>query len=151
MDITPNIKKYIDQSVLCWLATVDQKGVPNVSPKEIYTVCNDKIIIANIASPNTVKNIKYSESVCISFIDVLVQKGYQLKGKARIIEESDSLFEKYASHLLSMTGGAFPFHSVTEIEIEKSKPIVAPRYLIYPETKESEQIERAKIQYRLNS
>lgn len=37
MIITNEIKKYIDQSVLCWLATVSTDGVPNVSPKEIFS------------------------------------------------------------------------------------------------------------------
>ncbi len=35
--LTSDIKKYIDQSVLCWLATVSKDGIPNVSPKEIFT------------------------------------------------------------------------------------------------------------------
>lgn len=63
--------------------------MPNVSPKEVFTYYEtDTIIIANIASPQSVRNIHENENVCVSFIDILVQKGYQIKGKAEIITSS---------------------------------------------------------------
>ena len=42
--LTPDIKKYIDQSVLAWLATVSKEGIPNVSPREIFTFLDDEHI-----------------------------------------------------------------------------------------------------------
>lgn len=150
MNITSDIRKYINQSVLCWLATADQLGMPNVSPKEIFNVCRDKIIVANIASPNTVNNIKVNPKVSLSFIDVLVQKGYQLKGMAKIISKTDAVYKEYESVLLSMTGGDFPFSTITEISLEQAKPIVAPRYLLFPDTTELQQIKSAKSQYLLH-
>ena len=61
MELTTAIKESIDRSVLCWLATVSIDGMPNVSPKEIFNhYKEDKVIVANIASPQTVKNIKHS-------------------------------------------------------------------------------------------
>jgi len=150
MILIEEIKKYIDQSVLCWLATVSDDLMPNVSPKEVFKVFgNNKIIIANIASPQTLKNIKANENVCVSFIDVLVQKGYQLKGKARIVNRNDPSFQEMETVLLKLTEGNFPFATITEITIEKSKPIVAPKYILYPNTTEKEQIESAKKVYGL--
>ena len=70
-----SIKKSIDQSVLCWLATVSKDNVPNVSPKEIFTYFEeDKIILANIASPQTVKNIKQQENVVLYEVPVKVSR-----------------------------------------------------------------------------
>ncbi len=46
-----------------------------------------------------------------------------------------------------MTAGRYPFNTVTKINIENVKPIIAPRYLLYPETTENEQIESAKKAY----
>jgi predicted pyridoxine 5'-phosphate oxidase superfamily flavin-nucleotide-binding protein len=40
--ITDDVKKYIDQSVLCWLATSNAQNEPNVSPKEMFT-CKEGI------------------------------------------------------------------------------------------------------------
>ncbi|TXG37345.1 pyridoxamine 5'-phosphate oxidase family protein [Seonamhaeicola maritimus] len=148
MTLTKNIKKYIDQSVLCWLATASLDNIPNVSPKEIFTVYDDKtIIIANVASPQTAKNIKDNPKICLSFIDVLVQKGYQLKGKTKVVPKSDAEFESLEKPLLEITEGKFPFASIFKITVESAKPIIAPRYILYPETTEEAQIESAKKSY----
>lgn len=32
-------------SVLCWLATVDADGQPNVSPKEIWAIADDEHVV----------------------------------------------------------------------------------------------------------
>ncbi len=142
-----DIKTYIHQSVLCWLATSSKDNIPNVSPKEVFTFLGDTIIIANIASPQSAKNIKDNPNVCLSFIDILVQKGYQLKGKAEVISKSDSEFEVLEQPLLKITEGKFPFSSIFKISIERVKPIIAPKYILYPETTEEDQIKSAKRSY----
>lgn len=148
MELTTEIKEYINRSVLCWLATVSTEIIPNVSPKEIFNYYGtSKIVIANIASPQTIRNIKQNPNVCISFIDILVQKGFQIKGKAKIIRKEDTEFLEPEKILTEMTGGNFPFSTITEIEIEQVKQIIAPKYILYPETTELEQIESAKKAY----
>lgn len=148
MELTEDIKNYIDKSVLCWLATVSFENIPNVSPKEIFNFYGtDEIIVANIASPQTVDNIKQNENVCISFIDILVQKGYQIKGKAQIIEKNDSEFLEREKILIEMTNGKFPFSSIIKINVSSAKQIIAPKYILHPETTENEQILNAKKAY----
>ena len=77
----------------------------------------------------------------------MAQKGFQLKGEAEIIEQSTPDFYERGQILLKMTGGKFPFSSITKIIISQAKPIIAPRYTLYPETTERQQIESAKKQY----
>lgn len=150
MILYPEIKQSIDKSVLCWLATSSVENEPNVSPKEIFAAYGENaIIIANIASPQTVRNIQANPRVCISFIDILVQKGFQLKGNAQILSKADPNYRVMEAILLEMTGGKFPFSSITFIQVEKAKPIIAPRYLLFPETTEAEQIESARKTYGL--
>lgn len=146
--LTKEIKAYIDKSVLCWLATASVEHVPNVSPKEIFTHYGDEeIIIANIASPKTLRNIRQNPQVCISFIDIFVQKGFQLKGTAQIVKRSDPAFEGMEAVLNKMTAGLFPFNTITCIRVEQHQRILAPRYLLYPETTEAQQIAQAKKAY----
>lgn len=148
MELTTEVKASLDKSVLCWLATVSNDNVPNVSPKEIFNYFGtDKIIVANIASPQTVRNIKQNAKVCISFIDILLQKGFQVKGRAEIIGKTDTEFVQMEEILVAMTEGKFPFASITKITVEQVKPIIAPKYMLYPETTEKEQIESAKKAY----
>ena len=118
--LNADIKKYIDSSVLCWLATTSPDHVPNVSPKETFTWYGDThIIVANIASPQTVRNIKQNNKVCISFIDVFIQKGYQIKGSAEIVKRSDSGFVPMEALLLKITGVNFLFQPLQRSSLNR--------------------------------
>lgn len=148
--LTPDIKKYINQSVLCWLATASAQGEPSVSPKEIFTLsADDQLLIANIASPKSVQNILANPSVCVSFIDILVQKGYQLYGHASVITPDHPQFEALAAPLKLMAGQLFPIKSVIVVDVQNALPIIAPKYRLYPDTKETDQIESALKTYKI--
>jgi uncharacterized protein len=146
--LTPEIKHYIDKSILCWLATVSKDLEPNVSPKELFTYTDDTtLLIANIASPQSANNIKTNPKVCVSFIDVLVQKGYKVKGNAKIIEKTDDAFIVKSKILTKKYTDLFPFVSIIEINITKVDAILAPSYVFFPSTKEADQIESAVRAY----
>lgn len=146
--ITEEVKDYIRRSVLCWLATSNENNEPNVSPKEIFTYYGDTtLLVAHIASPNTIENIKVNPNVCISFIDVFVQKGYKIKGIARIIEKADSTYQEKLKVLTDLFSDRFPIRSIIEIEIKKIDTIAAPSYYLYPETTEESQVESAMKTY----
>ena len=45
------VREAARRSVLCWLATVDADGQPNVSPKEVWAISDEQhVVVANIAS-----------------------------------------------------------------------------------------------------
>jgi predicted pyridoxine 5'-phosphate oxidase superfamily flavin-nucleotide-binding protein len=148
--LTETIQKSINKSVLCWLATVSADGMPNVSAKEIFSHYQGDIIIANIASPQSVQNIYSNNKVCVSFIDILVQKGWQLKGFASLVDRSSSDFSKMEKVLLEMAQELFPFSTITRIKVESAKQILAPSYLLYPQTTEETQYKSALKTYGLN-
>ena len=94
--LTEDIKYYASKSVLCWLATVSAKGQPNVSPKELFVTEHDThVLIANVASPTSVRNIRENPRVCVSFIDIFVQKGYKLQG---IATEASQTLQAYRTY-----------------------------------------------------
>ncbi len=147
--LNEEIKKSMDASVLCWLATVSESGQPNVSPKEIFIHLDDYILVANISSPNTVKNIQNNKQVAISFIDILVQKGYQVHGEASIVNEGDKEYKEYSAKLLPLLGERFKLLSIIKIVPTRVKRILAPSYQFYPETMEEDQVESAKRVYNM--
>jgi hypothetical protein len=51
--------------------------------------------------------------------------------------------------LIEMSQGLFPFTTITSICIEHVKQIIAPRYLLYPDTTVEAQIQATKKQYGL--
>ena len=147
--LTPKIRESASRSVLCWLATVDDSGQPNVSPKEIFAIADSThLVIANIASPTSVRNIQHNSQVCVSFIDVFVQKGYKVIGTARNINRQEAEFSRWAEPLEAMAGPRFPIHSVILVQAVSVEPIVAPSYRLYPsETSEALQVASAMRAY----
>ncbi len=137
------------RSVLCWLATVDADGQPNVSPKEVWAIADEQhVVVAHIASPVTVCNIRQQPQVCLSFVDVWVQKGFKLLGTAHEVCADDPAFSAWAAQLLAMVGQRFAIHSVLVIRVTSLAPIVAPSYRFFPnETTEASQIEAAMRTY----
>ena len=131
------------KSVLCWLATADTQGQPNVSPKEIFTFYGaEYLLIANIASPRSVRNIAANPLVCVSFIDIFIQKGFKVSGVALNIHKPDADYEKWAAPLDAIAGPKFPIRSVILIQATACEPILAPSYQLYPD-KSSEQAQSA--------
>lgn len=140
-------------SVLCWLATVDASGQPNVSPKEIYAVVDSAhVVVANIASPTSVRNIGTSAKVCLTFVDVLVQKGFKVYGLARNVGQAEPDFAGWVRPLLGMAGPRFPIHSVIVVAATAVEPVLAPSYRLYPdETTEEGQVASALRTYGVSA
>jgi predicted pyridoxine 5'-phosphate oxidase superfamily flavin-nucleotide-binding protein len=147
--LAPEVIDCAKRAVLCWLATVDADGVPNVSPKEVWATIGDRhVVVANIASPVSARNIAANAAVCVSFIDVFVQKGFKVKGRGTVVRPGDAEYARWAAPLEEMTRGRFPIRSVIVVEVSAVAPIVAPSYRLYPEeTTEASQVEAAMVRY----
>jgi len=139
----------IEKSVLCWLATSDADGQPNVSPKEVFCLGPDgtEVLIADIASPVSRRNIATNPRVCLSLLDVFSQKGAKAYGTADVIDAADDLFPSLAAPLVAMAPPPFKIRGVIRVKIVKVAPIVAPSYALYPERTEAEQRRRAYQTY----
>lgn len=130
-----NLQIQSKQIVLLWLATTNNFGEPNVSPKELFLFKGrNKLIIANIASPKSVMNILENPNVCLSGIGIWKQKGIQCRGKAKILSPQKKRFKKVEQHFI-------------EIQITQHKEIEAPSYFYYPTIEEEDQINASKKTY----
>lgn len=147
--LTDQVHALAKRSVLCWLATVDAQGQPNVSPKEVWALTGQQhAVVVNIASPTSARNIANQSQVCLSFVDVFVQKGYKLQGSAREVLPDAPDYLVWAAPLLAMVGDRFPIRSLMLITVKSVQPIVAPSYWMYPdETTEQKQVQAAMAVY----
>lgn len=147
--LSSEVQAFARRSVLCWLATVDDSGQPNVSPKEIFAVADPMhLVVAHIASPTTVRNVRLHPRVCVSFVDVFVQKGFKVFGTARLVLPADAEFARWADPLCVMAGPRFGIHGVVVIRAEAVEPILAPSYRLYPgEVTEASQVAAAMRTY----
>lgn len=146
--LTDLVKKSIDESVLCWLATSNSLGEPNCSPKEVFTYKGDsELIIADIASPNSVNNIAENNKVCVSFVHVFKQKGFKLIGEASYISKGHHSYQELFPLVQPFVGDVFPVNGIIHIHITQVSPIIAPAYYLVEGTSEASQIESAKKTY----
>lgn len=128
------MKEEAEASVLCWFATVSPQGVPNVSPKEVFSLVEEQnLVVADIASPNTVRNLRTNNAACVSFIDVFRQTGYKLVGQAAVVAPRDDRFEALSAPLLEITKGQFEIRHVLHLTVETVSPILAPGFRIHPD------------------
>jgi predicted pyridoxine 5'-phosphate oxidase superfamily flavin-nucleotide-binding protein len=135
-------------SVLCWVATVSPDGTPNVSPKEVFAALDaDTLVVADIASPVTVRNLHANGRACVSFIDVFRQTGFKLTGRAEVVAPDDPRFEALAQPLLAITQGRFPIRHVLHLRAEAKARIVAPSYRLFPATTVEERVADAMETY----
>lgn len=137
------------RAVLAWLATADADGCPNVSPKEVFAVVDGRFFaVADIASPASVRNLSVNRQACLSFVDVFVQKGFKVKGKADLVLPAHEGFARWAEPLQRLTQGRFPIRSVIVLQPRSVAPIVAPSYRFFPaETTEAAQVAAAMRAY----
>lgn len=112
MRLNQTVRADMDRSVLCWLATVSENGTPNVSPKEIFAPYGEQaIVIADIASPVSVRNVRRNPKVCVSFVDIFRQRGFKITGRARVIAPDETGFAAFAADLMVKAGEAFPIRT----------------------------------------
>lgn len=77
------------------MATASKTGTPNVSPKGSLRVIDDEhVAFAEIASPNTLANLKENPQVTVIVFDPATWGGCRIRGKAEIVESGD-LFESF--------------------------------------------------------
>lgn len=148
MKVNDAFRADLNNSVLCWLATVDSQGVPNVSPKEIFALYDDEtLVVADIMSPNTVRNIRVNPKVCLSFIDIFRQTGFKVHGEATVIAPEAAEFEEVGQELLRMAGSDFPIRNVIRIRISRISRILDPSYTLFPDRSDAERAQSVYATY----
>lgn len=146
--LTPEVHATIERSVLCWLATVGEDGRPNVSPKECFAALDDRTrVIAHIASPVSVRNLRAHPDACVSFVDVFVQRGFKLEGRAEVEAASDPRFAGLARTVLALAGDLYPVQAVIVLAVERVSPIIAPSYRLFPHRPVEARVAEAMARY----
>ena len=135
--IDDTVRYEVDRAVLCWLATVSGAGIPNVSPKELWRVHDHAtVLIADIASGGSVRNLRTNPACCVSFVDVFRQKGFKLVGAALVIGRKDGDFEDISAPLRAIAGNRFFVRNVIAVTVKYVAPIVAPSYALHKASEE---------------
>lgn len=148
LPLSKEVVESIEESVLCWLATSNEGGQPNVSPKEVFTTWDSNhMLIADIASPGSVANILCNPRVCVSFIHIFKQKGFKLYGIGNLLHPQQKESHEKLLKLERIAGPHFPINHIIEVKITEVQPILAPSYFLFPDESENDKIAAAHRTY----
>jgi len=85
--ISNEVKDFL-KNYLAFIATADEKGMPNVVPKGDIAILDDNtIVFADLYAHQTKKNLLKNPKIAITVVNPAGYKGFQLKGAAKIIEQ----------------------------------------------------------------
>jgi uncharacterized protein len=131
--LNADMKEIIRGTMLCFAATINADGSPNLSPKSSLRVHDDDhLVFADIASPGTVANLRRDPRIEINCVDIFARRGYRFKGLAEIRSKGDPIYEALAASVRGEHGDAIPVCNAVLVEVQVVKPILSPAYTYVP-------------------
>lgn len=141
------MKEIVENHSVGFYATVDESGLPCVSPKGTSVVLNDTtIIFGNIRSPQTVKNIKRIADMEVCFLDVLSRRAFRARGNARYVEGLSEEFRNMISKFEKWGDLVGTIKGIVVLKVVSATEIKSPIYDIG--ANESELREKWKQHYQ---
>lgn len=126
--LTPQMKAAVDDIRLCFVATCSPDGSPNLSPKGSLAVWDDDhLAFADIASPQTMKNLKDNPKLEINTVDQISRRGFRFKGIAEIVERGP-VFDHVANDVWNREGKDVPIRAVVKVRVIAASEVVSPAY-----------------------
>jgi uncharacterized protein len=126
--ITPDMLAIIRGAMLCFVATVNDDGTPNLSPKASLTTRGDRLLFADIASPRTVANLRRNPSIAVNVVDIFARRGYRFEGTAMVLPPGDPDYDSVAEWVWSVNGKTYPVDHVVSITVKRATPLSSPAY-----------------------
>jgi len=124
-----DMKKIISTTVLCFAATVNKDGTPNLSPKSSLKVYDNRnLIFANMASPQTVNNLIRNPAIEINCVDIFSRRGYGFSGAATIHNGSDPIYTTLKQDIAVEHGDAIPVFDAIMVQVSEVRKVVSPAY-----------------------
>lgn len=124
-----DMKQMVAGTILCFVATTNEDGSPNLSPKSSLRVHDDThLMFANMASPGTVGNLRRDPRIEINCVDIFARRGYRFVGQASVHSGDDPLYQALKTDVAAEHGDAIPVFDAVLIEVQQVHPVVSPAY-----------------------
>jgi predicted pyridoxine 5'-phosphate oxidase superfamily flavin-nucleotide-binding protein len=112
---------------LCFVASVNGDGSPNLSPKGTIRVWDaDQLVFADVASPGTVANVRRDDRVHVNVVDHFARRGWRFAGRASVTDDPAvlrALRDEYP-------GEPYPFEQAVLVRVEEARELVSPSYAL---------------------
>lgn len=124
-----DMRQMVAGTILCFVATVNEDGSPNLSPKSSLRVHDDThLMFANMASPGTVRNLRRDPRVELNCVDIFSRRGYRFIGQATVHSGDDPLYLSLKTDVAAEHGAAIPVHDAVLVEILAATAVISPAY-----------------------
>ena len=126
-NLNADVRRVVDEQRLCFVATVNPDGTPNLSPKGSIRVWDDQhLLFGDIRSPVTIRNLENAPAIEINVVDPISRKGYRFRGTAEILRTGTRYDQ--AAAFLKQSGVSGAFGAVVSVLVEAVSPVVSPAY-----------------------
>lgn len=106
--LTEHMKQLIQEQPVVYVATSDNQGRPNVSPKGALKILeDDRLVFGDLFSLKTRANLQANPQVAVAVVNPQTYEGYQFKGWAEVVQEGP-LFEEVTELLARPAYGPQP-------------------------------------------
>lgn len=124
-----DMQQIVAGTILCFAATTNEDGSPNLSPKSSLRVHDDShLMFANMASPGTVANLRRDPRIEINCVDIFARRGYRFVGRATVHSGDDPLYQTLKTDVAAEHGEAIPVFDAVLINVEEVHPVISPAY-----------------------
>ena len=141
IEITADAEAIIKGAILSCVATVNEDGTPNLSPKASLTVRNGKLYFADIASPGTLRNLNANAAVEINVVDVFLRRGYRFRGKAFILPPDGDEYSTIADWVRISNGPEYPVEHVVRIDVTSMSSLLSPAHIFAEPPRSQDEIQ----------
>ena len=127
--LNDDMKDLVAGTMLCFAATINEDGSPNLSPKSSLRVHDDThLMFANMASPGTVANLRRNPRIELNCVDIFSRRGYRFAGTATLHSDGDPLYEALRADVAAEHGETLPVYDAVLIEVTAASPVLSPAY-----------------------
>tara|TARA_B100000676_G_C18068649_1_gene842773 strand:+ start:241 stop:705 length:465 start_codon:yes stop_codon:yes gene_type:complete len=127
--LTEEMKRMVVEQKLGLVATVNEDGTPNLSPKATFVVTSDEqIVFGDLRSPNTQRNVEARGGMELNFVDPIARKGFRAKGQARYVPNPSAEFDELLPRFAEWGTLTERMRGVFVLDIERAVSVTSPAY-----------------------
>jgi predicted pyridoxine 5'-phosphate oxidase superfamily flavin-nucleotide-binding protein len=125
--LSPDARRVVEEQRLGFVATVNDDGTPNLSPKGTMAVLDDDhLTFADIRSPGTIRNLRERPAIEVNIVDPIGRMGYRFRGTATVVDGGTRLDELLAFY--RDRGTNLPIQRIVVIQVERCERVISPAY-----------------------
>ena len=129
MQLTPEMRRAVDDEQLGFVATVRPDGTPALSPKGTTSVWrDDQLVFLHIHSEGTVANLTTNPAIEINVVDPIARRGWRFRGRATVHTSGPVFDEVIKDFAAQGRASAAMAKAVVIMDVDGADLLLSPAY-----------------------